>query len=94
MSYEYSVFFPGIHNYRIITSFLSISIITCFIWFCHALFLFGYVGLLITNMAELRASNCKLFSSLGRGEGCVCVCVCVRVRACLVGSVMSETPDS
>ena len=53
-------------------------------------------------MAELRASNCKLFSSLGSGEGyvcvCVCVCVCVRVRAraCMrvVGSVMNETRDS
>ena len=28
------------------------------------------------------------------GERDVCVCVCVRARACVVGSVMSETRDS
>jgi len=37
-------------------------------------------------MAELRASNCKLFSSLGRGEGYVCVCV----RACVCGWKCNE----
>jgi hypothetical protein len=42
---------------------------------CYALFLFHYIGLLIQNMAESRAGNCKLFSSLGGGEeegGIVC----------------------
>lgn len=37
----------------------------CFVSVC-------YVGLLVQNMAESRVGNCKLVSSLGKGEG-LCV---------------------